>query len=107
MACKQKDAAYLTDEASMQEGGGVSPACRRMGWGLGSSQPAGGCGEGSTQHAGGYGGGGVKPACRRTGMGLCLECLPASEWKGTPQEREKERGGLSLQAHTHCGLVLA
>lgn len=50
--------------------------------------------------------GGVKPACRRAGVGLCLECLPASEWKVTPQEKEKE-GGFSLQAHTHCGLVLA
>lgn len=41
------------------------------------------------------------------GVGFCLECLPASERKVTPQEREKESGGLSLQAHTHWGLVLA
>lgn len=42
MACKQKDAAYLTDEASMQEGEGGQPSVQEDGVGVG-----------------------VKPACRR------------------------------------------
>lgn len=60
MAWKQKDAADLTGEASILEGGGkgVNPACRRVGWGWGSAQNAQ------------EGGGGVKLACRRTGESL-------------------------------------